>query len=127
MTSYPVHIERTEGMWRLTMPGGAVATVAHMREIEPTARDLIAADATITHPSRIDLDLRWPAEITESLATAERYKEQAAELSAKAVAARAELARHLHEDYGETLADLGVLFNVGRARAHAILNGNVRP
>lgn len=122
IVTYRVEVDRdTEGGWRIQVLDLDWVHVDRLADIPPTATTLIAATAHVS-PESVDLEYTWPRDISSYLEEVESHRAAARMSTREATRARRDLARHLRAE-GETLASIGVVLGVTRARANEILRG----
>ena len=124
MDTYEVQVRRGENWWVLSVPAirAAHSQSRTLRDVEATARDLIAVMLDVPGDS-FDVDVRvtLPAPVAKHLARAEKLRATAAAAQSQAAsevrAAAAELA-----GLGLPLRDVGQALGVSHQRAHQLVS-----
>lgn len=124
MRRFRVDVRRGERWWILSIPAipAAHSQARSLREVEATARDLIALMLEIPPTSfDVDIDIDLPVAASEHLARAQDLRQQAA-LAQSAAAAESRAAARALAATGMPLRDIGTALGVSHQRAHQLVN-----
>lgn len=124
MVTYRVDVRHGERWWVLEVPEvpGAVSQSRTLRDVEATARDVIALMLDVEPDSfGVDVHVELPESVTSHLARSATLREQAADAQAGAAAEVRAAARDL-AGRGVTVRDIGAALGVSHQRAHQLVN-----
>lgn len=128
MTSYTVHVDRDETMWRVHVPGVGRTTAARsLGDVEATARDLIALmTGQESGAFELTVTVGTPSPAAETVQRARAHRAQAEELSAMAAAEIREAAHQLRGT-GLTVRDVARVLDISAQRASQLLSREREP